>query len=159
MHLPDDDPDHDHAVDVARALERLYRMLRRLSQPSELSLTTVATLSTLEQSGPLRLTELAALEGVTQPAMTQVVSRLAEAGLAGRAADPADGRVVLVHITDAGREAIARRRAVRAERLGELLEQLSPDERAALVAALPAVEALTRLGPPPAPSRPAQRSS
>ncbi|MFD8079810.1 MarR family winged helix-turn-helix transcriptional regulator [Streptomyces sp. NPDC059718] len=159
MHLPDDDLDHRHAVDVARALERLYRMLRRLSQPSELSLTTVATLSTLEQSGPLRLTELATLEGVTQPAMTQVVSRLAEAGLAGRAADPADGRAVLVHITDAGREAIARRRAVRAERLGELLEQLSPSERAALVAALPAVEALTRLGPPPASSSLAQRSS
>ncbi|MGW3243980.1 MarR family winged helix-turn-helix transcriptional regulator [Streptomyces sp. NPDC001070] len=158
MHLPDDDLAGTHAVEVARALERLYRMLRRLSQPSELSLTTVATLSTLEQSGPLRLTELATLEGVTQPAMTQVVSRLTDAGLAGRAADPADGRVVLVHITDDGRAALARRRAARAEHLGELLEQLSPDERAALVAALPAVEALTRLGPPPAGSRLAQRS-
>ncbi|MFD3451371.1 MarR family winged helix-turn-helix transcriptional regulator [Streptomyces sp. NPDC058691] len=158
MHLSGDDAVHAEAIGAARALERLYRMLRRLTQPSELSLTTVATLSTLEQSGPFRLTELAALEGVTQPAMTQVVSRLQESGLAVRMPDPADGRVVLVHITDAGRAAIARRRAVRAERLGELLEQLSADERAALSAALPAIEALTRLGLPAGPPT-AQRST
>ncbi|MFJ4848131.1 MULTISPECIES: MarR family winged helix-turn-helix transcriptional regulator [unclassified Streptomyces] len=150
MHLPGDDAAHAEAVEVAKALERLYRMLRRLSQPSELSLTTVATLSTLEQSGPFRLTELAALEGVTQPAMTQVVSRLQESGFAERRADPADGRVVLVHITDAGRAAIARRRALRAERLSELLEHLSAQERLALSEALPAIEALTRLGSPAA---------
>jgi DNA-binding MarR family transcriptional regulator len=55
--------------------------------------------------------------------------------------------VVRVHITDAGREALAHRRSVRTERLAELLDQLEPAEQAALSAALPAVNALTRLVP------------
>ena len=37
---------------------------------------------------------------------------------------------------------LARRRAVRAERLAELLARLTPDERDALAAALPAMDAL-----------------
>ncbi|MBX6358009.1 MAG: MarR family transcriptional regulator, partial [Micromonosporaceae bacterium] len=62
---------------LTAALEQLVRLLlRRLSPPSGLSLAAAATLATLERSGPQRLTELAAREGVTQPAMTQLVSRL-----------------------------------------------------------------------------------
>ncbi|RKN45725.1 MarR family winged helix-turn-helix transcriptional regulator [Streptomyces hoynatensis] len=137
----------DLSTETANALQRLFRLFRRLSAPSELSLTAVSTLSTLERTGPHRLTELAAREGVTQPAMTQLVSRLQEAGLAARATDPSDGRVVLVHLTEAGRATLARRRELRAERLKELLDRLSPDERSALAAALPAIDALTRLEP------------
>ena len=37
---------------------------------------------------------------------------------------------------------LARRRAVRAERVAGLLARLSPDEQAALAAALPAMDAL-----------------
>jgi DNA-binding MarR family transcriptional regulator len=135
------------AAEVTTALEQLTRLFLKLNSPSEFSLTTAATLATLERSGPRRLTELAVLEGVTQPAMTQLISRLQEAGLATRATDPTDGRVVQVHITDAGRAALADRRAARAERLADLLVQLSPAEQAALAAALPAIEALTRLEP------------
>jgi DNA-binding MarR family transcriptional regulator len=49
---------------------------------------------------------------------------------------------VLVRITGEGRDLLARRRAVRAERIGGLLEQLSPGERALLAGALPAMDAL-----------------
>jgi DNA-binding MarR family transcriptional regulator len=135
------------ATEVTTALERLTRMVLRLTGRGELSLTSAATLATLERSGPCRLTELAAREGVTQPAMTQLVSRLQESGLAERAGDPEDGRVVRVHITDAGRAALAARRKVRTDALARLLTQLSDDERNALVAALPAIESLTRLFP------------
>ena len=110
-----------------------------------MSLTTAATLSTLEQSGPVRLTVLAVSEGVTQPAMTQLVRRLEEAGLATRCADPDDGRVVNVQITGAGRELLAQRRSARAERLSALLSRLSQADQDALAAALPAINALTSL--------------
>jgi DNA-binding MarR family transcriptional regulator len=46
-----------------------------------LSLTATATLATLDRSGPSRLTWLAVREGVTQPAMTQLITRLEDAGL------------------------------------------------------------------------------
>jgi DNA-binding MarR family transcriptional regulator len=130
------------AVGVAAALERLIGLFRSLSPASGLSLTAAATLATLERSGPCRLTWLAAREGVTQPAMTQLIARLQDAGLVDRATDPADGRVVQVRITADGQAMLAGRRAVRADRLAGLLDRLSPDERAALAAALPAMDAL-----------------
>ena len=53
-----------------------------------------------------------------------------------------DGRVVQVRLTDQGRDLLARRRGVRAERLATILDQISPEHRAALGAALPAIDAL-----------------
>ncbi len=134
--------DEGLAAGVAAALERLIGLFRSLSPASGLSLTAAATLATLERSGPSRLTWLAAREGVTQPAMTQLIGRLEDAGLVSRAADPADGRVVQVRITADGKAILAGRRAVRAERVAGLLERLSMDERVALAAALPAMDAL-----------------
>ena len=130
------------ARELAADLDRVVGLYRSLSQPSALSLTAAGTLATLERSGPRRLTVLAAREGVTQPAMTQLITRLEDTGLVRRAADPADGRVVLVAITDEGRATLASRRARRAEKLAVILAQLSTDHRAALKAALPALAAL-----------------
>jgi DNA-binding MarR family transcriptional regulator len=133
------------AAEVAAALERLIGLFRSLSPPNGLSLTAAATLATLERSGPSRLTALAVREGVTQPAMTQLIGRLQESGLVSRDTDPADGRVVQVRLTDEGRTMLARRRAVRAERLAEILARLSPEEQTALCAALPAMDALANV--------------
>jgi DNA-binding MarR family transcriptional regulator len=145
------------AVSVAARIERLLGLFRSLSPPSGLSLTAAATLATLERSGPSRLTWLAVKEGVTQPAMTQLIARLQESGLVSRTADPADGRVVQVRLTDEGRAILARRRAVRAERLAEILARLSPAEQAALGAALPAMDALANAQQPPLPTKESTR--
>ena len=145
METPDAGGQHGaQAGDVAAGLERLLSLIRWLSPPG-MSLTSAATLNTLERSGPCRLTALAATEGVSQPAMTQLVSRLAEGGLVIRCADPADGRVVQVQISDSGRDFVARRRAIRTERLSRLYSQLSKADQDALAAALPAMHALVRL--------------
>ncbi len=127
---------------LAADLERVIGLFRSLSQPSGLSMTAAGTLATLERYGPVRLTVLAAREGVTQPAMTQLISRLEDAGQVRRDASPEDGRVVLVAITDEGRATLARRRAGRADKLAGILAQLSPEHRDALAAALPALAAL-----------------
>src|SRR5262245_11016968 len=91
-------------LQLVLTFERVFALLRRLNPPDGLSLTAASTLRALEQAGPHRLSDLAASERVTQPAMTQLVSRLERTGLARRSADPADRRVVLVQITDAGRD-------------------------------------------------------
>ena len=74
--------------------------------------------------------------------MTQLVARLQDTGLVDRVPDPKDGRVVQVRITAEGQAMVARRRAIRAERVAGLLARLSPDDQAALAAALPAMDAL-----------------
>jgi DNA-binding MarR family transcriptional regulator len=123
--------------------ERLFALLRRLNPPQDVSLTAASTLRTLERDGPHRLSGLAAKEGVTQPAMTQVVSRLERDALAERDTDPADGRVVLVRITAAGRDLLRHRRQTRAARLAVLMDALAPEDRAAIMAALPALDRLS----------------
>jgi len=120
-------------------------------------MTAAATLAAIERLGPQRLTVLAAREGVTQPAMTQLISRLEESGLVRREASPEDGRVVLVVITDEGRAVLARRRSVRSERMAAIIAQLGPEHRAALAIALPALDALASIPRDDDPARAAVR--
>ncbi|MGH3168674.1 MAG: MarR family winged helix-turn-helix transcriptional regulator [Trebonia sp.] len=138
------------AGDLGAVLERLVALIRSLNTDNPMSRTASGTLATLERSGPSRLTALATREGVTQPAMTQLVSRLEDSGLVRREPDPSDGRVVRVVITDEGLALMTRRRAERTGRLGILLAQLTPGQRQVLTGALPALSALgdTRLGAP-----------
>ncbi|MET7729608.1 MarR family transcriptional regulator [Streptomyces mirabilis] len=62
------------------------RAARRL--PRDMSLTSAATLATLDRTGPRRITDLAAVEGVTQPAMTTLVRVMEESGLVAPGACP-----------------------------------------------------------------------
>ena len=131
---------------LAKSLERVFTMLRRIADTQEISLTTAATLRMLELSGPCRLSELAVSEGITQPAMTQLVTRLERDGLAARGGDASDARVVLVDITDAGRDLLRERREERATRLSDLLDALPAADRDTVLAAVPALNLLTDLG-------------
>ncbi len=145
------------AAALAVDLERIVGLFRSLSPPSGLSMTAAATLASIERLGPQRLTLLAAREGVTQPAMTQLISRLEESGLVRREPSPEDGRVVMVVITDEGLATLARRRAGRTERLSGIIAQLAPDHRAALATALPALDALAGVPREDDPARAAAR--
>jgi len=140
-------------------LERIMGLYRSLIQASGLSLTAAATLAAIERYGPQRLTALAAREGVTQPAMTQLISRLEDAGQVRRQSHPDDGRVVLVTITDEGRATLAHRRDSRAARLTVILAQLSPEHLAALAAAREALDALASVPRDDDPTRGTSRST
>src|SRR3984957_11496820 len=113
--------------------------------PRDLSLTSQSTLSTLERLGPRRITDLAVVEGVTQPSMTVLVNGLERSGLVERRADPADGRVAMVAITDSGSQFIRERRRMGAETFVDLIGKLPDDEVALLAAAIPALEHLRAL--------------
>jgi DNA-binding MarR family transcriptional regulator len=123
-------------MQMLTGLERFVRVLRGLTNPGGLSLTAASTLFRLDEIGAHRLSDLAVAEGVTQPGMTQLISRLEREGLAARKSDPTDGRVVMVEITVAGRERRRARRGARAEKLSELLGDLSAEDRAAILKSL-----------------------
>src|ERR1700733_8912363 len=104
-------------IDVTRlrvALARLSRRLRRHSLAG-LTPTQLAALSTVEQSGPLRLGDPAAAEGIAPETLEQLRE---------------EGNALLT----------------------KWLAMLSPEQRTALAAALPALEALAE------PEAPVQRS-
>jgi DNA-binding MarR family transcriptional regulator len=110
-----------------------------------LSLTAAATLATLERTGPRRLTDLAVSEEIAQPSMTILVNQLVGRGFAERRRDAADGRVVLVAITPAGREYLGSMRRAGAAHLTALIDKLPHDEAAALHRALPALHLLVEM--------------
>jgi DNA-binding MarR family transcriptional regulator len=149
-----DSPSPAGELELAAGLGRVYSLMRSLSLPRDRSITASSTLATLERFGPRRVTELAAFEGVTQPAMTQLVSRLEREGTVERRALPGDRRVVAVHLTEAGRAELTRRRAAQAKRLAELLAGLPAADREAISAALPALDRLAgaALGVPETPN-------
>lgn len=131
-------------VAIGRALQSLITAVVR-SQSRDMSLTALSTLSTLEQSGPRRITDLAASEGVAQPSMTALVSTLERSGLVERRADPNDGRVVLVVLSTDGLDYVRSRQRAVVEGFAQLIDQLPPDQTDSLVAAIPAFIRLGQL--------------
>ena len=119
------------------------RAVRRA--PRDLTITSAATLATLDRTGPRRITDLAAIEGVTQPAMTVLVRVMEESGLVERRGDPSDKRVTMVWLTEAGVSYVRARRRAGVEAFARLIDQLSDDEVEALTAALPALQHLAAL--------------
>jgi len=139
--------------DLAQQLDDAVVGLRAATLPrAGLSLTAAATLARLQRSGPARLTELASAEGVSQPSMTALIARLADQGLVRRAADPHDGRAVVLTLTAAGGEVLAQRRAERTRQITGPLAGLSDDDVRRIADALPALIRLAdALRRPPVP--------
>ena len=133
-------PDLDH---LARGLREFAGGLLRSTRADSLSRAAASALSCLAREGAMRITALAEREGVTQPAMTGLVQRLEAGGLVTRTSDARDGRVALIDITPLGRRTLERRRAAQDAVIIDRLEGLSPDELAALEAALPALKNVT----------------
>ena len=135
-------PDIDH---LAQALREFAGALLRSTRTDSLSRTAASTLSWLSREGAMRITTLAAREAVTQPAMTGLVQRLEAGGLVTRSSDARDGRVALIDITPLGRKTLEQRRAAQDAIIIDRLAGLTPDELAALEAALPALYNVTEL--------------
>jgi DNA-binding MarR family transcriptional regulator len=99
--------------DLAEALPRRATLLAHLflkHTTLNVSRTEIGVLQAVAER-PQRITDLAAAEGVTQPAITLVVNRMAARGWVVREHDPTDRRAVLVVLTDAGDEAFQQIRA------------------------------------------------
>jgi DNA-binding MarR family transcriptional regulator len=81
--------------------------------------------------------------------LSRILGHLEEAGLIERAPDPDDARSTVARATSAGKRLIGRLRVRRAAVLRARLAELTPEQAAALKAALPALEALARIDEAP----------
>jgi DNA-binding MarR family transcriptional regulator len=157
-------------VDVTRlrvAIARLSRRLRK-HELAGLTPTQLAALATVEQAGPLRLGDLAAAERIAPSTLTRLVSALEEHGYVQRHAVPGDARAWTLAVTERGHEVLDRIRQENTILLADSLLTLSPDQLAALAAALPALEQLADGAPhetappgaaPPTTGRPAAETT
>ncbi len=137
-------PGGDAEIDVTRlrvALARLSRRLRR-HELAGLTPTQLAALATIGKTGPMRLGDLAAVEGIAPSTLTRLVTALEDSGYVQRTADPSDARASTLAITAHGQEALERIRTETTLMLTASLELLTAEQRSALAAALPVLEQL-----------------
>jgi DNA-binding MarR family transcriptional regulator len=112
-------------------------------------------LSTIEDQGAARISDLAALDHCSQPTMTTQVRRLEDAGLVSRTVDPGDARAVLIRITAKGVDTLRHVRVDRGAAIDPYLERLDAADRQTLS---DAVQVLRRLLQDAAAPAPAQRT-
>jgi DNA-binding MarR family transcriptional regulator len=131
------------------AIGKLSRRLRPTVAGSGLTPSQISVLFTVARLGSVRLSELAAIEGLNATMLSRVTAQLSDAGLIAREADPEDRRSAFVAATAAGRRMRERIHRERARALGAHVEQLDEHQREALWNALPVLEELVERLPDP----------
>jgi DNA-binding MarR family transcriptional regulator len=98
-----DDSMRDLGSELSLYAARLIRQLRReLPQP-----VGMRVLSILDETGPIGITSLAAIDQCSQSTMSGAVTTLVERGWVAKRPDPVDARGSLVTLTPAGRRTLA----------------------------------------------------
>jgi len=132
--------------DLAERLRVVAARIDRLSSREVLAGTLTRTqflvLGALARHDHLRVSDLASREGLNQTMVSRTLGGLEGSGWAQRSPDPADGRAVVAAITDAGRRLHERLQQERATLIQAHLDELAPEDTAALAAALPLLEGL-----------------
>jgi DNA-binding MarR family transcriptional regulator len=129
--------------DVADRLHSAsIHLLRRARRTDPLTGASPAQLSALSvlMSGPKTLGELAAAEQVRPPTMSRLASEMERIGLARKAVDRDDARVVRIHATPKGLRALSRGRAMRIAAIERLMKALDGEELGELERAVGSIE-------------------
>jgi DNA-binding MarR family transcriptional regulator len=115
----------------------LIRRLRSTASPGDLTWSQESALLRLETGGPQTISQLARAEGTRSQSMGAIVISLEAQGLADRTADSSDGRQSIIAVSDAGRRALDKARAVKQDWLAKrLTDQLNHREQGVLAEAV-----------------------
>jgi DNA-binding MarR family transcriptional regulator len=94
------------------------------------------TLARIRDLQPVRITDVAEVMEGERSTISRQITELTALGLVARAADPSDGRAVVVSLTAEGRAVIGKVYDAWHEALGEMLGDWPEPDRATLVALL-----------------------
>jgi DNA-binding MarR family transcriptional regulator len=111
---------------------------REIESADALTLNEASILHALSL-GPQRVTDLADVQALAQPATTQLVKRLEQSGLVRRERQIDDQRVVVVWLTDAGADVLRASSGHWFSTLGRHLEAMTDEELRSLADAADAL--------------------
>jgi DNA-binding MarR family transcriptional regulator len=132
------------AVDLLRGVvARLARQLNATSTAEGLTPTQSSVLGVIVSRGPMKLATISEIEGLNPTMLSRVVTRLYDAHLITRDADPSDLRTATVSATTVGRRMHRRIKAQRSSVLSRRMSMLTDEQQATLISALPALQALS----------------
>jgi DNA-binding MarR family transcriptional regulator len=123
----------DLAERLHSAAIHLLRRVATVDARSGLSPARHSALAVIVEQGPLTMTDLARTEQVSAATASSTVGGLEAAALVTRQKLGSDARSVLVQVTEAGREELARGRRARLAVIEDGLASLSTEDREALV--------------------------
>jgi DNA-binding MarR family transcriptional regulator len=134
------------AVALLASISVLVRRVRQVPTGGGLTMPERTALSCLDRSGPATSSELAREVQITAQAMGATLSALRARGLIERRPDPADGRRVVLTVTDAGLQALKDKRNARSELIAQALTggAFTPAELEQLTAAASLLERLAQ---------------
>lgn len=130
------------AAELALVVGQLARRLRTQADSGGLSLSQLATLARLEQNGPLTAADLARAEAMKPQSMGAILAGLEAQAWVRRRPDQTDGRRILFALTAKGARIRAQRSAAKRDWLAAACDRLVPEQREALLAAVPVIKRL-----------------
>lgn len=140
------EPDvQDLAAALRVSVGMLLRRLRQVRPDDDLSLPESSALARLDRTGPATPGALAKVEQISPQSMGTTLAALESRGLVERHSDPADGRRVVLSVTDAGLKLLRNKRGARTEQLAKALSAgFTQDELRQLAVAAPLLERLAQ---------------
>ena len=148
--------DVESATHLRGVVSRIARRLNASATSEGLTPTQASVLGLIVARGPLGLAQLAELEGLNPTMLSRVIGALTSAELIVRTPDPADLRAWQVAATPDGIRMNERIKNARAQVVSESAARLPADEVGAIIAALPALDALAAELARPAAPQPAR---
>jgi DNA-binding MarR family transcriptional regulator len=127
------------------SISLLLRRMRQAPVGGELTTPESSALARLDRGGPATGGALAKAEQISPQSMGATLGALEARGLVERRPDPADGRRVVISMTEAGHQALRNKRSARAEQLAQALSAgFTDSELQQLMAAAPLLERLAQ---------------
>ncbi|WP_243062054.1 MarR family winged helix-turn-helix transcriptional regulator [Humibacter sp. RRB41] len=147
--------DVDATARLRGVVNRLSRQFNASARHEGLTPTQASVLGLIAFRESMSLTDVATLEGLNPTMVSRVIGRLDELGLIVRQPSAADLRVTLVALTPEGQAMHKRVKQQKGQVIADGLDRLDDADQASIMAALPALEALSgALSPRPRPSGP-----
>jgi len=135
-------PGQSDAAAVEQAsLALLELTLKALSASRRLSVLQLRTLLAVDEHGPLKLADVAAMLDLSTPSASRLVTRLVEDGLMLRNTPSHDRRQVQLVVSAKGRRLLTSLRGRRQREIGGVLDAMPSDDRKALIQGLAAFAA------------------
>ncbi|MBO0767061.1 MAG: MarR family transcriptional regulator [Solirubrobacterales bacterium] len=132
-------------AETVGVLSDFMRFMVTLPHTEGLTLSELGVLNGVIGEHAMRISELADMQGMTQPGMTQLITRMERDGLVAREPDPADRRAVRVVARPRGRKLFNQRDASRLALFGRLYEHLDETDKRRLHDALPVLSRLVEI--------------
>jgi len=129
----------DPTAELVLLAGKLVRQLRRdATIPA-----AYRVLATLDDIGPVGISQLASADGISQPTMSTQVAALVQDGYVAKAPHPSDARAQVLSLTDAGRTYLQ----VNRERIAAVVQgRLSAHSETDIATAIAVLTSLTEKG-------------